>query len=283
MTVLVDDLLLLARLDAGRPLEREPVDMSRVAIDATSDARVARPTHRWLLDLPDDPVMALGDEHRLHQVLVNLLSNAGGHTPQGTTVTVKLTATPGAVADILPAGPLPGPGADDGLAAAVSRGALPAAPRLVLTVTDDGPGIQPDLLPELFERFTRADTARSHAGDHVSTGLGLAIVDAVVAAHGGSVQVASRPGQTRFAIILPLLAAPAEDPPRRTRTNRRARALFTGGINTSPPDPLPAPARRRTSRLRRTDRSKLRSRALAPLRGGSRRSGQHLRRGPDLI
>jgi two-component system OmpR family sensor kinase len=239
MTVLVDDLLLLARLDAGRPLEREPVDMSRVAIDATSDARVARPSHRWLLDLPDDPVMALGDEHRLHQVLVNLLSNAGGHTPEGTTVTVKLTATPAAVPDILPGGRLPGPDADNGMAAAVSRGALPPAPRLVLTVTDDGPGIQPDLLPELFERFTRADTARSHAGDHVSTGLGLAIVDAVVAAHSGSVQVASRPGQTRFAIILPLLAAPAEDPPRRTRTNRRARALFTwGDTHQSPQTPL---------------------------------------------
>ena len=93
MTVLVDDLLLLARLDAGRPLERMPVDMSRVAIDATSDARVARPRHRWVLDLPDDPVMVAGDEHRLHQVLVNLLSNAGRHTPEGTTVTVKVSAT----------------------------------------------------------------------------------------------------------------------------------------------------------------------------------------------
>ena len=90
MTVLVNDLLLLARLDAGRPLDREPVDLSRVAIDATSDARVARPGHRWILDLPDDPVMVPGDEHRLQQVLVNLLSNAGRHTPEGTTVTVRL-------------------------------------------------------------------------------------------------------------------------------------------------------------------------------------------------
>ena len=91
MTVLVDDLLLLARLDAGRPLGRESVDMSRLAIDAASDARVARPGHRWVLDLPDDPVVVHGDEHRLQQVLVNLLSNAGRHTPEGTTVTVKVS------------------------------------------------------------------------------------------------------------------------------------------------------------------------------------------------
>ena len=98
MTVLVDDLLLLARLDAGRPLEREPVDLSRLAIETTSDARVARGDHRWRLDLPDEPVLVEGDEHRLHQVLANLLSNAGKHTPPGSTVSVALTlgdASPG--------------------------------------------------------------------------------------------------------------------------------------------------------------------------------------------
>ncbi len=98
MTVLVDDLLLLARLDAGRPLEREPVDLSRLAIETTSDARVARGDHRWRLDLPDEPVLVEGDEHRLHQVLANLLSNAGKHTPPGSTVGVALTlgdASPG--------------------------------------------------------------------------------------------------------------------------------------------------------------------------------------------
>src|SRR5206468_5717450 len=91
MGVLVDDLLLLARLDAGRPLEREPVDLSRLVIETTSDARVARDDHRWRLALPDEPVQVQGDEHRLHQVLANLLSNAGKHTPPGSTVSVALT------------------------------------------------------------------------------------------------------------------------------------------------------------------------------------------------
>ena len=110
MTVLVDDLLLLARLDAGRPLEREPVDLSRLAIETTSDARVARGDHRWRLDLPDEPVLVEGDEHRLHQVLANLLSNAGKHTPPGSTVGVALTlgdASPGdaSAGDAAPATP----------------------------------------------------------------------------------------------------------------------------------------------------------------------------------
>jgi len=189
MSVLVDDLLLLARLDAGRPLSREPVDMTRLAIEATSDARVARPGHRWVLELPDDPVLTLGDEHRLHQVLGNLLSNAGRHTPDGTIVTVGVSGT-------LPDGE-PGTWTES-----VARGTLPPAPRLVLTVTDNGPGIPPDLLPDLFERFTRADTSRSHATNASSTGLGLAIVDAVVTAHRGAVLVTSRPGMTRFTIVL---------------------------------------------------------------------------------
>ena len=207
MSVLVDDLLLLARLDAGRPLSREPVDMTRLAIDATSDAQVARRSHRWVLELPDDPELVLGDEHRLRQVLGNLLANAGRHTPDGTTVTVR-------VSDALPDGE-PGSGAGT-----VAHGALPPAPRLVISVTDDGPGIPADLLPDLFERFTRADTSRSHATNASSTGLGLAIVDAVVAAHQGAVLVTSRPGMTRFTIVLGRLAEPAEAA-KPTRTGRR--------------------------------------------------------------
>ena len=106
MTVLVDDLLLLARLDAGRPLEREPVDLSRLAIETTSDARVARGDHRWRLDLPGEPVLVEGDEHRLHQVLANLLSNAGKHTPPGSTVSVALALADAAPGDASP-GDLP--------------------------------------------------------------------------------------------------------------------------------------------------------------------------------
>ena len=204
MSVLVDDLLLLARLDAGRPLEREPVDLSRLAIDVTSDARVARREHHWRLDLPSDPVLVRGDEHRLHQVLANLMSNAGKHTPPGSTVSVALRLDEA-----------PGPGRDSQTApdgGMLERGVRPAAPRVELSITDDGPGIPPELLPELFERFSRADTSRARDLDAAgkSTGLGLAIVDAVVAAHGGSITVTSRPGRTRFAIFLPLLPQPAD-------------------------------------------------------------------------
>jgi two-component system, OmpR family, sensor kinase len=205
MSVLVDELLLLARLDAGRPLASEPVDMTRLVIDATSDAQVARRDHRWVLELPDDPVLVTGDEHRLHQVLANVLSNAGKHTPDGATVTVR-------VGDTLP---------DAEAAPTVRRGTIPPPPRLVVSVTDNGPGIPPDLLPDLFERFTRADTSRSRTTSASSTGLGLAIVDAVVAAHGGAVLVTSRPGRTSFAIALPRLTEPAGPPPPAPAQQRR--------------------------------------------------------------
>ena len=200
MTVLVDDLLLLARLDAGRPLEREPVDLSRLAIETTSDARVARDDHRWRLELPDEPVLVEGDEHRLHQVLANLLSNAGKHTPPGSTISVALVL-----------GDAPRSAPPD---SAVQRGVVPAGPRVELSITDDGPGIPPELLPELFERFTRGEVGRARDASAAgkSTGLGLAIVDAVVAAHGGAIVVTSRPGMTRFAILLPLLREPASQP-----------------------------------------------------------------------
>jgi two-component system OmpR family sensor kinase len=180
MSMLVDELLLLAQLDAGRPLARDPVDLSRLAIDATSDARVAAPGHRWLLELPDEPVMVRGDEHRLHQVLANLMSNSAKHTPRGTTVTVALAA------------------------------AAQAPGTVQLSVTDDGPGIPADLQSTLFERFVRADSSRSRAAG--STGLGLAIVDAVTAAHGGGVTMTSRPGRTRFVIALPRLDSPGPQP-----------------------------------------------------------------------
>jgi two-component system, OmpR family, sensor kinase len=200
MGVLVDDLLLLARLDAGRPLERAPVDLSRLVIETTSDARVARGDHRWRLDLPGEPVLVEGDEHRLHQVMANLLSNAGKHTPAGSTVSVAL-----AIGDAMPGVPPD--------AASVQRGVVPPGTRVELSITDDGPGIAAELLPELFERFTRGEAGRARDAGEAgkSTGLGLAIVDAVVAAHGGGIVVTSRPGLTRFAIFLPLLRERAGD------------------------------------------------------------------------
>ena len=168
MTTLVEDLLLLARLDAGRPLERATVDLTRLVLDGVDDAHAAGQDHRWRLDLPDEPVVVPGDASRLTQVLGNLLANARTHTPAGTTVAVGLAPADGGVA---------------------------------LTVTDDGPGIAPDLVTHVFERFARGSASRSR--ENGSTGLGLAIVDAVVAAHGGRVHVESRPGRTVFTVWLP--------------------------------------------------------------------------------
>ncbi|MEV0066600.1 MULTISPECIES: cell wall metabolism sensor histidine kinase WalK [unclassified Amycolatopsis] len=170
MTTLVEDLLLLARLDAGRPLDVAEVDLARLVADAVGDAHVAGPSHRWELRLPDSPVLVLGDVQRLHQVLANLLANARVHTPPGTTVVTSLARSA------------------DGTA--------------VITVTDNGPGIPPDLLPAVFERFARGDSSRSRAAG--STGLGMAIAAAVLVAHHGTIEVHSIPGRTEFAVRLPV-------------------------------------------------------------------------------
>jgi two-component system OmpR family sensor kinase len=168
MSALVEELLLLARLDAGRELASEEVDLTALVVDTVSDAHVAGPAHRWQVDLPDEPVLVPGDPARLHQVLANLLANVRSHTPDGTTATTRLRAENGTA---------------------------------VLEVVDDGPGIPAALRPHVFERFARGDASRSrNAG---STGLGLAIVQAVVAAHGGSVEVASEPRWTVFTVRLP--------------------------------------------------------------------------------
>ena len=168
MQELVEDLLLLARLDSGRPLEREPVDLSLLAVNAVSDAHAAAPDHTWELDLPEDPVEVPGDQARLHQILANLLANARTHTPAGTHVVTR----------VRPEGSL-----------------------VRVSVTDDGPGVPETLQPRIFERFTRGDDARVRANG--STGLGLSIVAAVGQAHGGRVEVSSRPGATTFSVLLP--------------------------------------------------------------------------------
>jgi two-component system OmpR family sensor kinase len=177
MGLLVDDLLLLARLDTGRPLEQEDVDLSRLVIEVSSDARVAGPDHRWSLDLPDEPLVVRGDEHRLHQVVANLLSNARVHTPAGTSVVVRLRA-------------------DES-----GQEGEPGGRRVLLSVRDDGPGIPAELQSHVFERFVRADDSRSRARG--STGLGLAIAHAVVRAHGGSLTLVSDESGTEFLISLP--------------------------------------------------------------------------------
>jgi two-component system OmpR family sensor kinase len=176
MAELVDDLLLLARLDSGRPLARDEVDLSRLVVDAVGDAHAAGRDHVWLLDVPDEPVTVTGDAARLQQVLANLLANARTHTPPGTRVTT----------------------------------ALAEAPReAVVTVSDDGPGIPAALLPDVFDRFARGDDSRTRGAG--STGLGLAIVAAVVEAHGGTVAVSSEPGATVFTVRLPLTESPQDD------------------------------------------------------------------------
>ncbi|MGK4580681.1 sensor histidine kinase [Kitasatospora sp. HPMI-4] len=171
MGAIVEDLLLLARLDAGRPLAAEEVDLTRVALDCAADASAAGPDHRWQLELPEEPVLVTGDADRLRQVVANLLANARVHTPEGTRVTLALSAGSGG-------------------------GGL-----VLLTVTDSGPGIEPALAERIFERFVRGDLARARTTG--STGLGLAIVRAVITAHHGTVELTARPGRTSFTVRLP--------------------------------------------------------------------------------
>ena len=179
MGVLVDDMLLLARLDQGRPLEALPVDLGALAADAVADARAVEPGRPISLDAPNHLIVT-GDEGRLRQVLANLLANTRVHTPRGTPVRVRLQAE---------------------------------GPMAVLDVEDDGPGLGPDP-GRAFERFHRADPARARASG--GTGLGLAIVAAVTAAHGGraSAGVTSTPGSggARIRVELPV-AAPTDATP----------------------------------------------------------------------
>jgi two-component system, OmpR family, sensor kinase len=166
MASLVEDLLLLARLDDGRPLGTDPVDLSQLSLDVTADLSAMYSSHPTVADIDDD-VIAPGDEVRLRQVLANLLVNAYVHTPPGTRVRVRVTR------------------ADD---------------TSVLEVHDDGPGMDPDDGHRAFERFWRANPARSGPG----SGLGLSIVAGLVAAHHGTVELTTAPGEgTSVRVVLP--------------------------------------------------------------------------------
>ncbi|WP_103063026.1 sensor histidine kinase [Actinomyces qiguomingii] len=195
MTALVEDLLLLARLDAGRELEQAEVDLVEILVDAVADARAAGPDHVWELELevlepPADispeqaeefvpePALVVGDEARIRQVMVNLLANARVHTPAATRVSTTLSRTDGA---------------------------------LVITVADDGPGIDPAVRERLFERFARGDASRERRTG--STGLGMSIALAIVQSHHGTLTVESRTGAedhgTIFTVELPVASASA--------------------------------------------------------------------------
>ena len=172
MSVLVQDLLLLARLDSEPTLDLGPTDVTEIVLNAVSDARAASRDHTWTMSLPDEPVMARADQHRLHQVIANLLANARAHTPPGTRVETALSSEAGWA---------------------------------VVSVSDDGPGVPEEIRPSVFERFTRADVSRVRQAGGSSTGLGLAIVAAVVNAHGGHVALESLPGRTTFTVRVPLV------------------------------------------------------------------------------
>ena len=189
MGVLVEDLLLLARIDQQRPLEQNPVDMLALAADAVQDARIVAPDRDVRLTVGRDTAfLVIGDEARLRQVVGNLVSNALTHTPAGTPVEVHVRS------GLLPPPP-PGP---DGPVAAT-----PPGPAVILEVVDHGQGLSRDQAERVFERFYRADQARTRKTG--GTGLGLAIVSALVSAHGGSVSVDTEPGHgATFRIALPL-------------------------------------------------------------------------------
>jgi two-component system, OmpR family, sensor kinase len=166
---IVEDLLLLARLDSGRGLQIEDVDLTRIVLDAVDDARVTAPDHRWELRLPEEPVMVRGDVAALHQIVANLLANARVHTPAGTTV----------------------------------RTSLAGSAQVRLEVADDGPGLAPEVRDRAFDRFVRGDSTRADGTG--SSGLGLPIVAALVAAHHASVRLVSDPDHpgTQVTVTLP--------------------------------------------------------------------------------
>ena len=169
MTGIVEDLLLLARLDEGKELTYGTVDLTRMVIEAVGDAQVAGTDHQWIIDVPEEPVTIVGDAARLQQVVVNLLQNARVHTPADTVVTSSVAIE---------------------------------ADEAVVRVHDNGPGVPAAVQGELFERFARADVSRARQSG--GSGLGLSIVRAIVEAHHGAITVDSAPGDTTFTVRLPI-------------------------------------------------------------------------------
>ncbi len=216
MSLLVEDLLLLARLDQGRPLAQEPVDLVAVVHDVAADAAIAEPARRITLDVPTGEVVVTGDRHRLRQVLDNLLANVREHADADTSVVVRLTAT---------------------------------ADSATLVVADDGPGMTAADPSRAFERFWQAEPTTEHL--RRGTGLGLAIVRDLIAAHRGMVALEAAPGegwQSSSRCRVPQLTCRrtprtrrADAPQAPHRTDRR-RSPRSGGRNRqrrSPPDHSP--------------------------------------------
>ncbi|OLZ63363.1 hypothetical protein AV521_39050 [Streptomyces sp. IMTB 2501] len=172
MTGLVENLLLLARLTEGRSPQSAEVDLAVVVAEAVRDARTAGADHVWRVELPlEFPLLVTGDGPRLRQAVAALLANARVHTPPGTTVSVAVETSAG---------------------------------HHTLRVRDDGPGIPRDLLPAVFDPFTRADASRTRTGlSEGGSGLGLAVAAAITHAHGGTVHVDSVPGRTEFTAEFP--------------------------------------------------------------------------------
>jgi two-component system OmpR family sensor kinase len=199
MGILVEDMLLLARLDQQRPLQASPVDLLTLAADAVHDARVVAPDRSIHLTVSSGAALIVnGDEVRLRQVIGNLMTNALTHTPAGTPIDVLIRS---GTLDEAPARPPADPDAPEP--------ATKGQPAAVLEVADHGPGLTNEQAEHVFERFYRADAARTAGG----TGLGLAIVAALVAGHGGASWVRSAPGEgATFSIALPLTPEAAEGP-----------------------------------------------------------------------
>jgi two-component system, OmpR family, sensor kinase len=211
MALLVSDLMLLARMDEERPLDRHPVDLLEVAADAVRDAHVRVPTRFVGLGALDDsydtfePVTVLGDEPRLRQVVTNLVANALQHTPDDAMVEVRVGRPSTAN------GALGGPAAPVGPPVASIGGPLPqGGPLAAIEVVDTGPGMPADAAGRAFERLYRADPSRARS--HGGAGLGLSIVAAIVQAHGGRVELWTSPGRgARFRVLLPAQPPPLDD------------------------------------------------------------------------